>query len=894
MKIEYYSILNHLYDDLSREIKTYRSDDPSCEPTTFAYDIWGRKTAETDAEGNTSRFSYNLLDHLLREERPHADGEQGPESLVKRYRRDRAGRMEALYLAEEATPVREIAYNGLGNPLSVISHPGAPYPDIGVSYAWDAAARMTSETDGAGKLWTYAYNSLGLLSRTTDPTGNSTTLAYDREGRMTDTSARDGAGNTVSFIHPTYTPMGETGRTSFSGGWEEYAYDAYGRLVSASTSGGVTLTYGDYDPASRPRTLACAVSGKTLTQSLAYKQNGALAQLGGLPSGNVSYSYDHKGRLSRVASPQGDFTYTYDPRGLPETLSLPAGGKISYSYYRDARPRSLSLEEAGQGEQASITLAYDSRGKIVAMQRDTGLADPATGTYAYSYDRLGRLAWARTPSSPPDYSYAYDPRGPLTSKTSQKEGESPQTVSFTLDEAGRLSSDSQGNTYTYDAAGRMIEAQGPRGLEQLSYDGLSRLSSALTSQGSVSYAYDHQGRMVLRSRGEEKEIFLPFAQTPETAAILSGEGESLLSFVCDPQGTRLLQKDKATSETSCPIRSPRADVIALSDASGRLSRTYAYSPCGETEEGYTQEGTPFLYQDDYLDPSTSLYHMQARWYDPQSSLFSSTDPQMGEAQDPSLRYPYAYCAGDPIGNSDPTGKAIGGRIIRGGNPGPDIRGGLFPQSSPDSGGGNGNDNRNKNRSKGKSAATGNPPVITANPFANLLVWKWFVAELMMGEELKEWGYKEDKDDEVVEPQRPRRSHGFWRGTSKIPIIGWFVRAGINVPARRLRYAQDNVAYALYHDDTGGRSYLALSMGFIRGIDINNANEERAFVGATQDDYRNAVLILPEFQRVFPGIALRGVVDLVPEYPFGKTISPTAKAAEKVIKSVLSSLGPDDW
>jgi RHS repeat-associated protein len=96
-----------------------------------------------------------------------------------------------------------------------------------------------------------------------------------------------------------------------------------------------------------------------------------------------------------------------------------------------------------------------------------------------------------------------------------------------------------------------------------------------------------------------------------------------------------------------------------------LEKTYAYSPCGETEEGYTQEGTPFLYQDDYLDPSTSLYHMQARWYDPQSSLFSSPDPQMGEAQDPSLRYPYAYCAGDPIGNSDPTGMYYDPSIIEG-------------------------------------------------------------------------------------------------------------------------------------------------------------------------------------------------------------------------------------
>jgi hypothetical protein len=50
--------------------------------------------------------------------------------------------------------------------------------------------------------------------------------------------------------------------------------------------------------------------------------------------------------------------------------------------------------------------------------------------------------------------------------------------------------------------------------------------------------------------------------------------------------------------------------------------------------------------------------MQARWYDPSTSLFTSEDPQMGDAADPSLRSPYAYCADDPVFNSDPTGKGI--------------------------------------------------------------------------------------------------------------------------------------------------------------------------------------------------------------------------------------------
>lgn len=59
------------------------------------------------------------------------------------------------------------------------------------------------------------------------------------------------------------------------------------------------------------------------------------------------------------------------------------------------------------------------------------------------------------------------------------------------------------------------------------------------------------------------------------------------------------------------------------------------------EQDYSSEGTPYLYQDDYLDFFTSFYDMQARWYDPGTALFISMDPEMGDAADPQTRAPYA-------------------------------------------------------------------------------------------------------------------------------------------------------------------------------------------------------------------------------------------------------------
>ena len=230
----------------------------------------------------------------------------------------------------------------------------------------------------------------------------------------------------------------------------------------------------------------------------------------------------------------------------------------------------------------------------------------------------------------------------------------------------------------------MTSATGPRGLTSLAWDGAGRMVAATSAGGSettqAAYAYDHTGRMLSREESAgsttSASIFLPFALTQETAAIYDpagggDEGTLTYSFICDPSGIRLSQTDHAQdpAETAYPFRSPRGDVLALAGQDGSLAQTYAYEPYGEMEEEYTSEGTPFLFQDDYLDPATDLYQMQARWYDPQAALFTSQDPAMGDATDPTLRYPYAYCAGDPVYNSDPSGERLvegegeGGRLI---------------------------------------------------------------------------------------------------------------------------------------------------------------------------------------------------------------------------------------
>jgi RHS repeat-associated protein len=60
--------------------------------------------------------------------------------------------------------------------------------------------------------------------------------------------------------------------------------------------------------------------------------------------------------------------------------------------------------------------------------------------------------------------------------------------------------------------------------------------------------------------------------------------------------------------------------------------------------------SPFGYAGQYLDPSTGLSNMRARWYEPQTGNFTTRDPAFA-----STDTAYDYAEGDPVDVSDPSG-----------------------------------------------------------------------------------------------------------------------------------------------------------------------------------------------------------------------------------------------
>lgn len=67
------------------------------------------------------------------------------------------------------------------------------------------------------------------------------------------------------------------------------------------------------------------------------------------------------------------------------------------------------------------------------------------------------------------------------------------------------------------------------------------------------------------------------------------------------------------------------------------------------------------------DPTTGLDNFNAREYDPALGRFQSQDPVAGNPMDPQTFDPYAYGAGNPLANPDPTGMATAAQILAGGS-----------------------------------------------------------------------------------------------------------------------------------------------------------------------------------------------------------------------------------
>jgi RHS repeat-associated protein len=649
---------------------------------TFEWDAWCRKVAETDANGNTTRFAYDPRGNL--------------------------------------TSIR--------------------YPDGTVVEAHcNPGGELTQFTDPAGHRWDFARDERGRLTQFRTPLGATWRLAWARDREtLTNPLGKehqtrfDGQGNPVlevgahgGEIRCQYDSLGRLCAREGPGGARfEYGYDRKSRLIESRLPSGRTIQF-QYDPMDR---LIGVVNEARGTLRIERAPSGVPARVVRADGSEVNYHFNSESDLVAVSNETGaQFQILRDARGRPVEEVDFWGNRRQFSYDQGAKATTVTGES-----NLPVRLVEDALGQIVERRLPDGSAE------RFQYDKVGRLLAAENASGKVERSY--DPDGLLVREVQrgfeighqydacgrrvERKSSAGNTLRFRHDAIGRLvglevngrpiltasylesapamqetffgsiqrtstwNADGQMTSdrvvgrrgivfelfceydmagrvsrfrdtftdwtpvmydaagrcydprdgtpappcrgrpelpgYVYDAGGRLIERSGPDGRQILSWDALGRLSGARTGKGeALRFAYDPLGRRAEKEFNGETVRFYWDELNLLAEATPAGTRE----YIFYPEGFYPL----AIIEPDGEVLIVQADFIGLPrtlfNASGEVVWRGEYNAQGELQrEPVRRRANPLRFQGQYFDAELGLSYNVFRYFDPRTCAYISCDP----------------------------------------------------------------------------------------------------------------------------------------------------------------------------------------------------------------------------------------------------------------------------
>ena len=556
-------VMRYTYDG---ERHLTRSIDPKGRALELVWGGYRKLCDRRDANGNVVRLRYDLEGSLV-----EVHNERGE---IHRLEYDGCGRL----VGETTFDGRALRYKNdlLGRPLKIIDGLGRKR-----EITYDLAGQILTRELPNGAVESFEHDSLGAVVRAAWPGGE---VRFERDG--------------LSRIVRETQILGETEHSVMT------AYDAEGRRIGRQTSRGHAEAITRDLTGARQRTVLDETH-------VVEHQNDALGRETGRAfagGGRIESAYDAMGRLSvqRALGPA-------DPRRVEAGQPAWIGGERSNAV-------------------AECAYRYDWDGELIELwEEDRGRTE-------YQYDAIGQLLVA-APETAQAKAFGYDPSGNLYERGSGAEireyGPGSRLVRkgstrYDWDDDGRLvakriQSPESGKEsvwrYQWNSAGYMESAAAPDGtLIEFVYDPFARrvqkrVSRPLAPAGrrvaltETLFVWDgdvlvHEIKTTARAGGDpvveertycfEDEGFAPTAHREE------GEWAHYLS---DPIGTprRLIGED------------------------GRIVGDVRRGVWGEGGEAQGRT-TPLRFQGQYADDETGLSYNGHRYYDPETSSFTSADP----------------------------------------------------------------------------------------------------------------------------------------------------------------------------------------------------------------------------------------------------------------------------
>ncbi len=611
--------------------------DPDGYTTTNTYDANGNLLTVTDGDGNVTTNAYNPLNQLAwtytgAAAEPSNYQSPPPGARITTYDADG----HVLTVTDGNGDVTTNGYSGTGQLcwtyLGSSGNGCSSPPAEATVYTYDANGNLLTTTKPSGQTITNAYNAANQLCWTyqgvvsnpscgSPPTsGTYAVFTYDPDGRV------------LTMTDPT--------------GTSTWSYNAQGQELTSTNGAGAEVQYG-YDLNGNQTSITYPTGGIVVSQafnsanqvcwtdvSTSISGNGCSSP----PSGSTVYSYDANGNLlGEDDLPSGvDNTYIYDgDNNITAISDKTQGGSTvfaaAYTRNGDNLVTADGSQPAGVGE-----YNYTAKNQVcyAASGNTTACASPPSGSYDYGYDLAGNLvndnSTAQTFNSQDElcWSLAGSSSSPCSSPPT---GATTYAYDANGDRTATMPATGAAATYSYNAAGQLTQYQPGSGTP-------------------TTYAYNGHGLRMGETTGSSTTAF-SWSDTGTLPLLLQETtGAGTTSYVYGPLGSpieEILPSGTAYYYSSDDLGSTRA----LTDASGNVQDTDTYDPYGNLTASSGSVQDHLLYQGQYLDGENGLYYLRARYYDPASGQFLTTDPDVAQTG-----AAYAYTAGDPVNAVDPTGQ----------------------------------------------------------------------------------------------------------------------------------------------------------------------------------------------------------------------------------------------
>ena len=647
--------------------------------TKSEYDDLGNVTKETDAEGISTGYTYDKQSRVTAV--ISAEGTSLENQTIIDYSTD-ADSNTSITTITDANQNKSYEVKNAADLIISTEDEGDKndtYDNIKTSYTYDKNGNKTIETfsNGDYKKYYYDSNNHNQLMQTVyfetedNQSGKATlqtTYTYDFKGNITSMIDYKFDGNDSISYHYTY-----------------YEYDLNGKMTGYSeinasskpSDGAINnhkLVY-KYDVEGNITEIVYPTSLNDGITSIKFEYNeynwitGIKAKINSVYKELRDYIYNSDGTINNIKD------YTYDTNSNVNGYILK-----KYTYDNFGRVSSMKYYNSDSDTvKESYTYTYDKNSNIksesIVNNYPTKDSDKVDEKRSYEYDKLNRLINSdivnNKTNKTESYAYEYDKVGNMISKSNIL-SDTNNITDYTYNDLNQLVSSETSNlstgkttskkTYSYDENGNNIkEVDSIKNItKEMTYDVDNRLDTYTQTENNKtttqSNLYNGDGQRIQKTEGDNSinyyyqngnVLYTTDKDEKKTSHNFVGlEGNTISTMRYDLTGLEyyVYNKDIKGSTTNIVDNNKNAKI------------SYKYSDFGETREiGDTDFYNEIAYTGGIYDESTSLYYLNARYYNPEDARFITQDTYRGEINEPSSLHLYAYCDNNPINYVDPTG-----------------------------------------------------------------------------------------------------------------------------------------------------------------------------------------------------------------------------------------------